>query len=77
MKDVAVSHKIDYVTFFYEILNLKGHPNCITGLNVRAILLNRWILPIGVIASGRVCACAAGLYVYKILTNVFLNTTLY
>ena len=30
-----------------EILNLEGHPNCITGLKVTAILLNGWILSIG------------------------------
>ena len=33
--------------FFKEILNLKGHQNCITGSKVTAILLNAWILPIG------------------------------
>ena len=33
--------------FFKEILNLKGHLNCITGSEVTAILLNGWILPIG------------------------------
>ena len=38
---VAFSH-IDYVTIFLEILNLEGHPNCITGSRVTAIL------PIGV-----------------------------
>ena len=27
----AFSHKIDFVTIFEEILNLKGHLNCITG----------------------------------------------
>ena len=30
--------------FFFEILNLEGHLNCITGLRVTA---NGWILPIG------------------------------
>ena len=39
--DGAFSHKIDYVTIFYEILNLKRHPK------VTAILLNWLILPIG------------------------------
>ena len=43
----AFSHKIDYVTIVQEILNLKGHPYCITGPKVTAILLNWWILPIG------------------------------
>ena len=45
--DDAFSHKIDYVTFFWEILNPEGHPNCITGSKVTAILLNGWILTIG------------------------------
>ena len=40
--DGGFSHKIDYVTIFYEILNREGH--CITGSRV---LLNGWILPIG------------------------------
>ena len=33
--------------FLKEILNLKGHPNGITGSKVTAILLNGWALPIG------------------------------
>ena len=33
----AFRHKIDS----------KGHANCITGSEVKAILLNGWILPIG------------------------------
>ena len=47
VEDSALSHKIDYFTIFQEILNLKGHPNRITGSRVTAILLNGWILPIG------------------------------
>ena len=47
VEDGAFSHKIDYVTIFWEILNLEGHPNRITGLRDAAILLNWWILPIG------------------------------
>ena len=43
----AVSHTIDYVTIFQWILNLKGHPNRITGSKVMAILLKGGILPIG------------------------------
>ena len=31
VKDGAFTHKIDYVTIFLEILNLKGQPNRITG----------------------------------------------
>jgi hypothetical protein len=56
--DCASSHKIDYVTKFKEILNLEGHQNRITGSRVTAILLNGWILPVGEVASGRVCACS-------------------
>ena len=51
--DGAFSHKRDYVTIFLEILNLKGHPNCITGSKVTAILLNGWIWPIGGASSVR------------------------
>ena len=37
----AFSHKIDYVKIVEELINLGhlGHPNCITGLKVTAILL--------------------------------------
>ena len=45
--DGAFSHKIDVFNLFLKILNLEGHPNRITGSEVTAILLNRWILPIG------------------------------
>ena len=31
----------------WEILNLKGHQNRITGLKVTAILLNKLVFPIG------------------------------
>ena len=47
IEDGAFSHEIDYVTLFKEILNLKGHPNCITGLKGMANFLNGWILPFG------------------------------
>ena len=60
VKDDAFSHKIDYVSIFWEILNLEGHPNRITGSKVMVILLNGWILLIGGVASGRVCACNLG-----------------
>ena len=46
VEDSAFSYKIAYVSHFKKILNLKGHPNCITGSKVTAILLNGWILPI-------------------------------
>ena len=39
--------KLEYIKIFLEILYLEGHPNCITGSKVTAVLLNRWILPIG------------------------------
>ena len=47
VEDGDFRHKIDFVTFFSEILNLEGHLNCITGSRVTAILLNWCILPIG------------------------------
>ena len=47
VEDGASSHKIDYVSKFKEILNLKGHQNRNTGSRVPAILLNGWTLPIG------------------------------
>ena len=56
IEDGALNPKIDYVTIFLEILNTEGHPNRITGSKVTAILLNGWILPVGGVASGRVCA---------------------
>ena len=43
VEDGAVSHKIDYIATFWEILNLEGHQNSITGSRVTAILLNGWI----------------------------------
>ena len=46
VKDGDFTHKIDYVTIFKKILNLK-HQNCLTGSKVTAILLNGWILHIG------------------------------
>ena len=47
VEDGAFSHKIDYVAILKKILNPEGHPNCITGSNVTAILLNGLIFPIG------------------------------
>ena len=58
VEDGALSHKIDYFTIFYKILNLEGHLNRITGSKVTVILLNGWILPIGGVALGSVCACS-------------------
>ena len=31
VRDGASSHKIDYLTYFLEILNIKGHQHCIIG----------------------------------------------
>ena len=45
--DGAFSYKIDYVNIIKEILNLKGHPNSITGSKVSAMMLNGWILHFG------------------------------
>ena len=42
VEDGAFSHKIGYASIF---LNLEGHPNCITGSRVTAILMNGRILP--------------------------------
>ena len=58
VEDGAFSHRVYYVTIFWEILNLEGHPNRITGSKVTAISLRGWILPIGGVASGWVCACS-------------------
>ena len=40
-------HKIDYITMFWEILNLEGHQNRTTGSKVTVFLPNGWVLPIG------------------------------
>ena len=47
VEDGAFSHKIDCITIVLNILNLKGHPNCITGSRVTATLVNEWILIFG------------------------------
>ena len=41
----ALSHKIDYIIIFLEILNLEGYQNHTTGSRVMAILLNALIFP--------------------------------
>ena len=56
--DGASSHKIDKFSKLWNIINLEGHQNRITGSRVTAILLNGWTLPIGEAVSGRVCACS-------------------
>ena len=59
MVEDAAFNKKKYVTFFFrEILNLERNPSRISGSKVTAILLNGWILPVGGVASGRVCACS-------------------
>ena len=56
VKDGGFSHIKDYVPFFVEILNIEGHVNCVIGLKVIAILVNRRILPSCGVALERVCA---------------------
>ena len=41
-----------------NFLNPKRHQNPVSGSKVTAILLKGWILPIGGLASRRVCACS-------------------
>ena len=69
--DGAFSHKIDYVGTLQEILNLEGHPNRITGSRDTAILLKGWILSIGEVASGRVCACSLRSRLVLLISNVY------
>ena len=58
VEDGDFHHKIDFVTFFKEILNLKGYLNCSLGSKGMAILVNGKILPRGGVESGRICACS-------------------
>ena len=77
--DGIFSHKMDWFWKFLEILNLKGHPNCIIGSKVKAILLDWWVLPIvGVVSEGSApAAYAAGLfYIFFIYIIPLLNGTL-
>ena len=67
VKDCASSHKIE---IFSENLNLEGHPNRFIGSKATAILLNGGILPIGGVASGRVCAC-------RVRSRLVLNPLLF
>ena len=52
------SYKIDHVIVIKNMLNPEGHQNPISGAKVTVFLLKEWILPIGGVASGRVCACS-------------------
>ena len=54
--DGASSPKIYYVSEFQGVLNLKRYQNCIIGSKITGILLNEWVLPIGVVASVGVSA---------------------
>ena len=49
---------IKYVIVIKTFLNPEGHQNPISGSKVTVILLKGWILPIGGVASGRVCVCS-------------------
>ena len=67
VEDGAFSHKIDYVTIYKKILNLKGHPNHIIGYGDFAELVNvpyRWSFCGEGSASA---ACAKGLFKQWIL----------
>ena len=55
VRDSHSTYKIDYVIGIKNFLNPKGHQNLISGSKVTTILLKWWILPIGGVASGRVC----------------------
>ena len=50
------SHKTDYIAQAYGLQILKDCKNVIIDSKVMAILLNEWILLIGGIELGRVCA---------------------
>ena len=54
--DWSSSHKIDYVRVIKNFP--EGHQNPISCSKVTGILLKGWILPVGGVASGRVCACS-------------------
>ena len=58
VRDGSSSYKIDYVIIIKNCLNSKEPQNRISGSKVTVILLKNWILPIGGVASGRVCACS-------------------
>ena len=58
VRDSTSSYKIDNVIVIKNSLNPKGHQNPISGSKVTAILLKRWLLPIGGASLGRVCACS-------------------
>ena len=59
IKDSSLNDKIDYAAQVYNILNLKGHQNCMIGYKVTAIWMNGLLLPISGVLLGRVCAMQA------------------
>ena len=64
--DGAFSHKTDYP---------EEHPNRSTGSKVTVILLNGWILLIGGVSSGRVCARSLrSSLVYVALADLVVKT---
>ena len=74
VRDSSWSYKIDYVIVMKNILNPKGHQNRISGSKVTNILLKGWILPIGGVALGRVCACSlCSMLVFKCLFTILVT----
>ena len=63
VEDGDISHKIEYVTIFKEILNTEGHSNRITGSKVTAILLKGGLFPLVELhwEGSAPAACASGL----------------
>ena len=55
VEDCAFSHKIDYTTFFLEILNLEGHINHSSGSRGTGILLNGGLCLLVELQWPRVC----------------------
>ena len=76
----SFSYKIDYFMLIKTFLKPEGHQHSISGSKVIAILLKGLILPIGGIASGRVCAFSlrsrpcpkAPLVMKRLLPPIFL-----
>ena len=70
VRDRSYSYKIYYIIVIKNILNPQKHQNPISGSKVTAILLKAWILPIGGVALGRVCACSLRIrLVWNLLWN--------
>ena len=75
--DSDISHKIDYVAFFKEILNPEGHSNRITGSIVTAILLKCGFFPLMELhrKGSAPAACAAGLFSLTRLSGPSLSSS--